>query len=108
VAKLEAPRSYIEASQKEREAVVSGCGPDGASSLVPENILGLRVAESCNIHDWEYSMGDDIRSCIDARFYRNMLSTIEERGGLLLHPRRWIAFWYYRVIINAGSHFYGG
>ena len=107
MAKLEAPRSYIEASPEERRDVSNGCGPDGASSVVPNNILGLNILESCNIHDWEYSTGDDIRSCIDARFYRNLLCTVNEKGGLLLYPRRWIAFWYYKILINAGSRFYG-
>lgn len=107
MAKLEAPRSYIEASQEDRDATANGCGPDGASSVVPNSILGLNISEPCRIHDWEYSTGDDIRSCIDARFYRNLLSMIDESGGFLLYPRRWIAFWYYKILINAGSRFYG-
>ena len=105
--RLEAPQSYRNASRQERLDVSNGCGPGGASHVVPNTILGLDVVEACHIHDWEYVHADDMRSVVDARFLRNLYALIDAAGGWLRRPRRWIAWYWYSAVSRFGGPRFG-
>lgn len=107
--RLESPESFRRASIEDRADVANGCGPEGASKIVPDFILGVDVSEACEIHDWEYQHGEDLRSIVDARFHRNMRTLIDAKGaGPLRWARRCIAWWYHRSVTAAGDRFFGG
>ena len=77
---LFAPESYWQATPEQLNMIVNGCGTSGwKGKLVPEKLWGVSVSESCNIHDWMYHHGVDIKDKeqADRVFLNNMLRTIE-------------------------------
>lgn len=104
--KLEAPASYKDATVEERDAVSNGCGPDGASHLIPDYAFGADFSQACSVHDWEYTEGVDQRSVIDARFYRNLKAAAREAPFYLRPFALLAARWYYRIVSVAGAAYY--
>ncbi len=106
--KLFAPRTYWEATPEERGKHVNGCGPDGwKGKLVPDTLWGLKVTESCYIHDWMYDFGTTIDDKIvaDRVFLNNMLRQIEcgLSWGWLRRLRRRRARIYYEAVKRFGG-----
>lgn len=78
---LLAPESYRKASEDEKKKVLNECGPDGPlNSVIPNNLLGLDISESCNIHDWMFvkSESQADHHVSDLIFLNNMKRQIEE------------------------------
>lgn len=111
-AKIEAPSSYLEADEEERNAISNGCGPRSrfgvVGRMIPDSILGVDISEACSVHDWEYFHADDPRSLADARFHRNMTTLIEKRGGIFKALRHLVASAYYRAVRLHGGPSFGG
>ncbi len=57
--------------------------------------------------DWEYQLGDDLRSVVDARFHRNLMTLIKKKRGPLWPIRRVVAWWYWRAVYLAGDKYFG-
>lgn len=108
---LEAPKTFREASEKERSEVSNGCGPQWAAfDIVPDHLFGLRIGCACDIHDWMYEEGAALedKDVADATFYRNMRSIVEREGGWLKQPRLLLAWWYYRAVKRFGRDSFTG
>lgn len=78
--RLEAPEEYWQLSKSERKEIVNNCGPDGSiNKLIPDHLLGLGIADICNIHDVTFarakSQKDHKKS--DRLFLKNMNNRIE-------------------------------
>ena len=103
---LRMPQSYADASEAERNEKTNGCGSYGLEKLVPDNLLGVEIAEACRIHDWEYGEGatQEDRKNADERFLHNMRHLVDVEGGFVLRMlRRLLAWWYYRAVRKFGS-----
>jgi hypothetical protein len=107
---LYAPEAYVSASPEVRAQVTNGCGPGGWKfDIVPDTIYGLNITEACNIHDWMYTVGEDLaaKDEADRVFLNNVLRLIEAAQGFwakLLRPlRRVRAREYYEAV-----HVFGG
>ena len=105
-----APNSYRRALPEVVARVVNGCGPGGWKyDLVPDTILGLRVTESCNIHDWMYNEGatETDKRLADLALRENLLATIKAAKGpanwLLRYHRRLRAYEYYAAVVVGGA-----
>ena len=107
---LYAPPIWVNMTQKQRAAVVNGCGPQNARfDFVPDTIYFLSIVDACNIHDFMYHIGQTIEDKAEADrvFLNNMLRLIErEKGffGKLLKPfRRRRALKYYEMVVAYGG-----
>ncbi|MCK5099015.1 MAG: hypothetical protein KAR45_12990 [Desulfobacteraceae bacterium] len=82
--RLAAPKSFWDADQELRDAVVGGCGPGGSGDkLVPDTMYLLSVTAACAIHDWCFAIWNDKAGFKLANnlFKNNMLRIIDQRGG---------------------------
>lgn len=105
---LYAPKSYIDAPQEVRDAVVNGCGTSGWKGyLVPDTIWGLNIVEACRIHDWMYAEGETLvdKDEADRVFLNNMLRLVAAAGGfgLLQALRRRRARIYFEAVSRFGG-----
>ena len=103
---LYAPKSYVDASDGEKNKVVNGCGAaDAKFDFVPDSILGLNITCCCHIHDWMYSEGVTIedKEKADRAFLNNILRVIEDKGGWFKSWRRKIAYGYYQAVKRYGA-----
>lgn len=106
---LYAPNSYRRALPEVVAKVVNGCGPGGWKyDLVPDTILGLKVTESCNIHDWMYNEGATgaDKRLADLALRENLLATIKSAKGplnWLLRYHRTIRAYEYYVAVSLGG-----
>lgn len=84
---LEAPPSYYQYQATNPEylaALCNGCGPAGWKyDIIPDQILGCYVGEACNIHDYEYHLGqtEEHRKRADENFYNNLIKICHNHGG---------------------------
>lgn len=78
------PLTYAFASDEELERVCNGCGPGEGwkNVIVPDTIYGISITEACDVHDWMYEMGGDIRDreFADQVFLDNILHLITLRS----------------------------
>lgn len=89
---LEAPDGYTPDPD-------ASCGPAGAAvDLVPDNLLGVDISGSCSVHDFEYGADGGDRREADARFRRNMMLQVKERGGWLRPVRQLLAWGYWLAV----------
>lgn len=100
------PTGYLTLQPELKRSIVNGCGPGNWKlDLVPDELLGVEIDEPCNIHDYEYWLGQDKISA-DARLHANILIACQ-----LQHPHRIalllpLANAYYLAVAKAGgSHF---
>jgi len=105
--KLAAPKSFWDADQELRDAVVGGCGPGGSGDrLVPDTMYLLKVTPACAIHDWCFAVWNNKAGFTLANnlFKNNMLRIISQHGGneytKCLRRRR--AITYYKAV-----HYFG-
>jgi len=101
--KLKAPKEYDLLSEKERKELLNQCGPDGPlNSLVPDHLLGLSVAASCDRHDFMFATAESARDFkqADQVFLENMLTQIEESESswLLKAARKGMAYLYFAAV----------
>ena len=100
--KLACSIDFIAATEKEREAVNNGCGPEGLD-LIPDVMWGLNVSICCKIHDWDYVYEND-REKADLRFLSNLIRWINAKSVWLLRgPRRYRALTYYNAVADFGQ-----
>jgi hypothetical protein len=109
------PAPWNERPWDELKKLANGCGPSGwKEKLVPDNILGCDISESCVIHDIQYLTGEDIaeKESADRSFLNNMVRTIRARTKtflakkLLLSPRLKLAWVYYQAVNRFGGSSY--
>jgi len=109
---LFASESYLSASPEVRAQVVNGCGPGGWKfDIIPDKLLGLSIAATCDIHDWDYAVGQTVadKDAADRVFLNNALRTIEAASGwwnrryTVRNARRCMAWGYYQAV-----HWFGG
>jgi hypothetical protein len=82
--KLAAPKSFWDADQELRDAVIGGCGPGGSGDmLVPDTLYLLKVTPACAIHDWTFAVWNTKEGFTLANdlFKNNMVRMIEQKGG---------------------------
>lgn len=102
---LLAPLSYWQATQERLEEVVNGCGPAALGELIPDKIWGLVITDACNIHDWCWSIADNLieKRTYDTLFLWNMRTMINlYTQNLFLKKLRHLrarTYWY-QVFIN--------
>lgn len=81
------PPEYFAADDLERFKICNGCGSAKAKfDFVPDNILGVKVREACDIHDWRYHHGktEEDRLIADREFQDNMMTLVEEHARIEL------------------------
>lgn len=108
---LSVSESYRRALPEVVATIVNGCGPGGWKvDLVPDTIYGLKIAESCNAHDWDYAEGtsETEKELADLRLLCNLIATIDHAAkrsvaGKVLKPLRYQrAFEYYLTVKEFG------
>lgn len=109
--KLYCPKSYIDATEIERNYVDGGCGPGKLGDyLVPDKIWGLNIKIACTYHDWMYFVGETYQDKIraDKVFYNNMLRLIESNSRWFFPKcvRRILAHIYYWYVCEYGGEFF--
>jgi hypothetical protein len=110
-ANLFAPESYWNLDPVLKEAIESGCGPEGFFGwLIPETIYGLKITAACNIHDYMYAVGktEEDRLEADSVFLNNMIRIIDTntKWGWLKRLRYARAKTYYNAVSTFGGPFY--
>jgi hypothetical protein len=76
---LFAPPLFWKLSHDRRAQICNGCGTKGlVGMLVPDTIYGLRVTDACDIHDFQYSIGETLadKDSADRVFLNNLLRII--------------------------------
>lgn len=111
MAEYKIPKSWLDASEKERSDIANGCGAGGWKfDIVPDTIYGLDISDVCNWHDFEYTFRrkDEVnKNLADLNFYHNLLVRVERKGGLLKWFRKRRALKYYLAVKHFGdSAFY--
>jgi hypothetical protein len=86
--KLFAPARYWKMTPDDKKFFCNGCGPKFhgiGDYLVPDNILGVNITDSCDIHDFQYSedvpFGNDTKNAADRSFRINMIRQIDNAMG---------------------------
>lgn len=86
-----------------RSKKLNKCGPGGPLNyLIPNNLLGVEISSSCNIHDWTYL---DSKNEVDHRrsdylFLKNMKAEVrsEHSHPVLQYARFGLAYIYYGAV----------
>jgi len=103
---LISPKEYAFLSKEEKLFICNGAGAKGdwRNEFIPNKILGLNCIESFNIHDYMYYTGSspEDKCYADMTLLLNLMRTINNRGGLLAFPRRFIAITYYNFVYEFG------
>lgn len=83
--KLYAPKTYWEASNRERQEICNGCGAKNGIK-VPDTMWGLDVSHACNTHDWMFYEGKTL-----ADFYFANAVFIMNLALIIMNANRWLA-----------------
>ncbi len=107
-AKLFAPAEYWQLTDAQRAEICNGCGTKGiVGAMVPDKIYGLRITDACNIHDFQYSIGETIddKESADRAFLNNLLRLIDAGtdNPWLTRMRVRRAKIYYRAVAELGG-----
>jgi len=114
VLQLNAPQSYLHATDAAKALVCNGAGPKGWGWAVPDTIYGLSIKPAADIHDWSYMTAktDGERLKADLMFLQNMFVLILQRdratgwlGRRLLVPRLIRAILYFTAVWRLGGQF---
>lgn len=104
---LRAPQGYWNLSQKEKEKICNGAGPKKWGWLVPDTIWGLKITEPSDIHDYMYSIGQNIedKDQADRVYLNNMLRYIQyyTKWTWLKKIRLMRAKKYYNAVVLLGG-----
>ena len=107
---LECHNRYTTLTQKEKDEICNGCGPAGwKGELVPETMWGLKVTEICNIHDFDYHIGQtmDDKKIADNRFLKNLCKYVKKLSPWYLVAQRLArCYLYYVVVKKAGNEYF--
>lgn len=103
---LIAPKGFWELPIDKKKRICNGCGPSGwQAKLVPDSLFGVSLVECCNIHDYMYTVGEDIedKEWADFIFYYNLYNTVMAGKK---SPLRWLRvklIWrYFKAVENHG------
>jgi len=106
---LQAPPNYYKLTPKQKKIICNGCGPKKIGGFVPDRLWGISIIEACNIHDYMYYMGENLRDKekADRIFLKNMLKIIKSVNYpwwkmWLFHCRRKEAWIYYKSVRDFG------
>lgn len=106
--KLFASPSYREASSLAIAEICNGCGTKGFGGwIVPDTLWGLDIHPACEIHDWDYFMGetDEDKRAADRILLNNMLRIIhaKTKNPILKALRIHRAQVYYHIVRLLGG-----
>ena len=102
---LSAP-GYKALSPAAKAEICNGCGSAKAKfDFIPDTIYGLIITEACDIHDYDYHVGEteEDRRAADLHFLNNLMIIINMKGGWLRWFRRRRALKYYEAVRELGS-----
>lgn len=103
--KLYAPASYWNATPEQLKEVCNGCGAKGGID-VPDRMYGLKITNSCHIHDWMFKEGKTLADMFFANsiFLHNLSVEIIAASNMLTKPLRLMrATKYFLVVVQFGS-----
>ena len=89
----------------------NGCGGDNwLGKLIPDNLAGIDIYESCRIHDWLYEVGgsEEDKEKADIIFLHNMISEIDTNDTWYTNEDKALrmACVYYKAVVKYGiEHF---
>ena len=99
---LQVPKSYFGITEEEKQLITNGCGSEGfLEKIIPDNLIGLDVAESCNIHDWMFHHAKNKHDykVADETFLENLNAQIKDQGSSLITlVRKGMAYLYFLVV----------
>ena len=112
--KLYAPEEYWALKKNDPEElsrIVNGCGPGNwKGKLISDSILGVRIKEACEIHDFMYRFGrsEHDRRKADRVFLNNMMRMTEAESSNVF------SFWlrstkavaYYAIVRSVGGRYF--
>lgn len=89
----------------------NGCGSEGwLGKLVPEDLAGINISESCKYHDWLYSKGgcEEDKLFADITFLHNMIATIKRDDTIWTNEDKAIrmAIVYYEAVVLYGNKYF--
>jgi hypothetical protein len=70
-------------SDSDKKRICNGCGPQGTFDFIPEHILGVRVSEACQIHDYMYHFAKariQDKEEADRVFLNNLIRIIDAKS----------------------------
>ena len=97
---------YKALSPAAKAEICNGCGSAKAKfDFIPDTIYGLIITEACDIHDYDYHVGEteEDRQAADLRFLNNLMIIVNMKGGWLRWFRRRRALKYYEAVRELGS-----
>ena len=106
--KLYAPNSYWNATPEQLKEVCNGCGAKGGMD-VPDRMYGLKITNSCHIHDWMFKEGITFADMMFANsiFLLNLSIEILAGSNWATKPLRLMrATKYFIAVIQFGSDAY--
>lgn len=106
---LSAHPRYWQESPEILAGILSGCGTPGwKGKLVPDTAWGMPLTPACNIHDFDYIVGETQQYKLvgDNRFLQNMDLTADWFGGALKYPRKIRIRTYYWAVRLFGNEAY--
>ncbi|MFT6633099.1 MAG: hypothetical protein ACJAS4_003068 [Bacteriovoracaceae bacterium] len=110
---LIAPLSYWQAKGEKLDDQINGCGPSHLPSwIVPDSLIGVRVTESCNIHDWMYykALSNSDLKKADEIFLKNLNRQIGSNKSVFNISRRTLSYIYFsavRIYSTLKYHLFG-
>lgn len=104
--KLFKPEGYDKIPKERLAVICNGCGPSGWKVKF-NSIIGCNVSKACNIHDYMYLCGVDIKAKKEADrvFLNNMLRLIDNKSAWKITKwmRKKVAYGYYISVKRFGG-----
>lgn len=106
--KLYSEYGYDKALPNIKRGICNGCGKTGWQGfIVPDSMYFLGIGEACNIHDWMYEYGKDVKDKdrADRSFRNNLIRIIDEKTNWnwLKKLRYKRAETYYQAVVKYGG-----
>jgi hypothetical protein len=98
---LIAPPSYWIKGHMNIQKQLNGCGPSLLPPwLVPDSLIGTKITESCNIHDWMYHEASTLKDYqkADEIFLKNLDKQIKNKSKILYFARKALSYIYYGAV----------
>jgi hypothetical protein len=100
---LDAPQSYRDATEEERNEAYNGCGAEWMSPKIRKHLdrITIYMKETVRIHDWEYGEKEkspEKKKDADDRLYANGRKQIAYYFKWYLQPKQYLK---YRIILRA-------
>lgn len=111
---LYAPASYWKLTPAAKSEICGGCGPGKGllAWLIPDSFLGMSILAACEIHDYEYHIGetDEDKSEADIGFRANLarINQARTKSWATRVVRRILANIYFSFVVDMGASSFGG